>query len=186
MDFFEVTMENITIYSKENRIDTQLFNQMFALLEQSFPTSERRNYAGHLAEFSAPQFHSICYIPDKLQGFLNYWDFGDFIYIEHFAVQPQLRGQGTGSRIMEHLRSVAGDKLMVLEAEPPSDSEIAARRVVFYNRLGFELNSYNYIQPAMMEGEQPIPLVIMSTPRGLTESEYIYIRDTMYREVYRQ
>lgn len=178
-------MDNIVIYSKSNMIERRMFNQLFSLIQLSFPTSERRNYAGHLGEFSEDRFRSICYIPDVLKGILNYWDFGDFIYIEHFAIAPELRGQGTGSALMGELRTIVGNRTLVLEAEPPADSDIAARRIAFYERLGFVLNEYDYIQPALIEGEEPIPLVIMSAPDKLTEKEYIKIRDRLYNEVYK-
>ncbi len=178
-------MEDIVIYNKNNMIESSVFDELFSLLTLSFPPSERRNHAEHLAEFDNAEFNSICYIPDGLKSFLNYWHFGDFIYIEHFAVLPELRGQGTGSALMKVLRSLVGELPLVLEAEPPADSDIAARRIAFYERLGFVLNGYEYIQPAMMEGEEAIPLVIMSLPDRLSESEYIKIRDRLYRDVYK-
>ena len=178
-------MDNIVIYSKDNMIGKDLFNQLFSLLEISFPTSERRTYSGHLSEFDAPEFHSLCYMPDDLRAVLNYWDLGEFIYIEHFAVAPELRGQGTGSLLMHELRSVVGERPLVLEAEPLTDSSIAARRIAFYQRLGFEYNEYDYIQPPLIEGESPIPLKIMSAPDRLSEDEYIRVRDRLYRDVYK-
>lgn len=178
-------MDNVVIFSKGNMIEKSMFDQLFSLLQLSFPTSERRNYAGHLGEFAEDKFRCICYIPEALKGFLNYWDFGDFVYAEHFAVAPELRGQGTGSALMGELRAIVGNRTLVLEAEPPADSDIAARRIAFYERLGFVLNEYDYIQPALIEGERPIPLVIMSSPRRLTESEYQSIRDRLYKEVYK-
>ncbi len=178
-------MDNVVIYSKSNMIEKCVFDQMFSLLRLSFPKCERRDYKGHLSEFGEDKFRSMCYIPDDLKGFLNYWDFGDFVYVEHFATAPELRGQGIGSALMRVLRSVVGSRILVLEAEPPSDSEIAARRISFYRRLGFELNDYPYIQPSLIEGEKPIPLVIMSSPDKLSESEYIAMRDRLYKEVYK-
>ncbi len=180
-----VRMDNIVIYSKDNMIEKSLFDRLFSLLEISFPTSERRTYSGHLSEFDNAEFHSICYVPNELKAVLNYWDFGEFVYAEHFAVAPELRGQGTGSALMGELRAVVGNRTLVLEAEPPSDSSIAARRIAFYERLGFMLNEYEYIQPPLIEGEGPIPLVIMSAPDKLTESEYIKIRDRLYKDVYK-
>ncbi|MBE6890125.1 MAG: GNAT family N-acetyltransferase [Ruminococcaceae bacterium] len=178
-------MNDTVVYNKHSMIDIQRFDELFAILEQSFPTTERRDRTGHLAEFSEERFNSVCYIPDKLMGFLNYWDFDDFIYIEHFAVSPELRGQGTGSALMSYLKELTDGRKLVLEAEPPTDSGIAARRVAFYERLGFKLNSYNYIQPPLIKGEKPIPLVIMSYPAPLSPDEYSMIRERMYRDVYK-
>ena len=177
-------MNDITVYDYNNRMSEERFAEFFALMEQAFPANERHTAKGHLAEFDAPEFHSICYAPDMLHGFINYWQLDGFVYVEHFAVQPELRGQGIGAALMAELRKRVGDVPLVLEAEPPQDSAIAQRRIAFYERLGFRLNPYDYVQPAMAEGESPVPLVIMSSPEALTETEFIAIRDTMYRIVY--
>ena len=73
---------------------------------------------------------------------------------------------------------------MVLEAEPYDSGELAKRRIAFYERQGFVVNEYEYIQPAIAKGEEPIPLIIMSSPRALSKTEYEAIRDAIYREVY--
>ena len=177
-------MNDITVYSSKNRMSDNVFIVFFSLMEEAFPSSERRTAQGHRAEFNSPMFNSICYMPDRIYGFINYWEFEDFVYVEHFAVQPELRGKGIGASLMEELRCRVGNKILVLEAEPPQDSDIARRRICFYERLGFMLNPYEYIQPAMSKGEQPIPLVIMSSPKALTEKEYSTIRDTIYLYVY--
>ena len=177
-------MENLTIYSKENMIDEAVFEEVWQLLEQSFPPCERWDRAGFLSEYENPEFRSLVYRPEKLAGVLNYWDFGSFIYVEHFAVQPQLRGQGTGAMLMGELSRLADGRTFLLEAEPPSDSPIAARRIAFYERLGLLLNSHEYIQPAMGEDEQPVPLVIMSSPKALTAEEFVQARDRLYGSVY--
>lgn len=177
-------MDNITVYNKTYRMSEKRFDEYFAILEQAFPPSERRSRKGHLKEFEAPEFNSICYCPDGLVGFINYWDFDEFIYVEHFAVHSEHRGQGTGAALVARLRSRVAGKPMVLEAEPPQDSPTAARRIAFYERLGFVLNGHEYIQPPMSEGQPSVPLVIMSSPQALSEQEFIKIRDTMYCEVY--
>ncbi len=177
-------MKNITVYNHDNMISESLFGEVWRLLEQSFPSNERWDYAGFLGEYANPEFNSLIYCPDKLGGVLNYWDFGEFIYVEHFAVSPELRGQGTGAALMEELRRRAGGRPLALEAEPPEDSPIAARRIGFYNRIGFVQNPYEYIQPAMGENEQPLPLVIMSSPEIFTEDEFTRVREKMYEKVY--
>lgn len=179
-------MENTVIFNRNNMMDKSIFEQYFALLQLSFPTSERRDYAGHLGEFSEERFSSLCYIPDdKLRGFINSWDLGDFVYVEHFAIDPQLRGNGTGTALMNALRTATGEKPLVLEVEPPQESEIAARRVNFYKRLGFEMNGYKYIQPPLIKGEKPIPLCIMSAPSALSQNDFSRIVSAMYKYVYK-
>ncbi len=165
-------------------ISTELFGRVWELLELSFPSNERWDYDGFLGEYANAEFNSMVYCPDELGGVLNFWDFGSFIYVEHFAVAPKLRGQGTGAALMEELRRRVGDRPLALEAEPPEDSPIAARRIGFYKRIGFLQNPYEYIQPAMGENEQPLPLVIMSSPKLFTEAEFVEVRERMYERVY--
>lgn len=178
-------MKDITIYSGDNMIPSDVFEDVWQLLEESFPSCERWDHDGFLAEYTNPEFRSLVYRPDALSGVLDFWDFGSFVYVEHFAVAPELRGQGTGSAMMEELRRYVGERPLVLEAEPPSDSPLAARRIAFYERIGYVLNPYEYIQPAMGDDEHPIPLVIMSSPRPLSCDEFNAIRDRMYDRVYK-
>ena len=179
-------MNDIKVFDSEKKLSEDLFSQYYQLIELSFPKCEHWSFAKHLEEFDDIRFHSVCYCPDGIKGFINYWELDGFVYIEHFAVSPELRGLGIGSGLMSELRRTVGDRILVLEAEPPSDSTIAARRIAFYQRLGFVLNEYDYLQPAMAEDESEVPLVIMSSPKVLSHSEYRVIRDILYREIYKK
>ena len=177
-------MSHICIYDYQNPIPEKLFDELFSLMLLSFPPDERRTKAEHYAEFSRPPFHSLCCIEDGLQGFMSYWDFGSFVYLEHFAVQPSLRGKGLGFSLMQQLRSHIGNRTLVLEAEPPELNEKAARRVGFYNRLGFSVNEYTYYQPPITDDQPPVRLIIMSAPERLSPQQFAEIRGTIYRDAY--
>ena len=117
----------------------------------------------------------------KLLGLLTTWEFADFIYIEHFAIDPALRSQGYGS---EALKAFIHEqcKPLVLEAEPPTD-EMTHRRIRFYERIGLTLYDYPYIQPAYTEESLPVELRLM----GTIDTENIpldKVSDTLHREVY--
>ena len=114
-------------------------------------------------------------------GVITRWDFGDFIYIEHFAIDPALRSQGYGS---EALKAFIHEqcKPLVLEAEPPTD-EMTRRRIRFYERIGLTLYDYPYIQPAYTEESLPVELRLMGTID--TEATPLdRVSDTLHREVY--
>ena len=65
----------------------------------------------------------------ELAGMISYWNFGTFVYVEHFAIDPSLRGGGTGSEVLAELRRSLG-RPVVLEVERPADSNpMAARRI---------------------------------------------------------
>ena len=73
----------------------------------------------------------------KVLGFLNFWELSDFVYLEHFAVDKNLRGKGLGSELIRKLSEICAGKTIVLEAEPPELNEFSSRRIEFYRRLGF-------------------------------------------------
>lgn len=178
-------MADIHVYSCDDRMPAELFEQFYLLMENSFPTTERRDHEGFSEELSRERFHLMCQTAaNKLISVLTYYVFDGFSYVEHFAVNSEQRGQGIGSDMMKRLLSYADGKTVVLEVEPSSDGGIARHRIAFYERLGFVLNDYEYIQPPLMKGEPSIPLMIMSTPDPLSFEEFENIRDTLYKEVY--
>ena len=95
------------------------------------------------------------------------WETEDFCYLEHFAVQPSLRGHGTGSTILRQL--LTQDKPLILEIEPPDD-EITCRRKHFYERNGLRAQPYRHVQLPFQGGGPIVPLVIMAN-RDLTAQQ---------------
>ncbi len=177
-------MKEITIYSYKNPMSREQFSRIFGILEYSFPKSERRGYSEHLAEFTRPAFRSMVLSDGGILGFMNFWELKGFIYLEHFAVVKEMRKKGLGAYLMDELKKLSDSRPIILEAEPPEQSDIAARRVRFYERLGFVLNSYKYFQPPYSEGEPPLPLCIMSYPNALSREEFLRIRNELYRGAY--
>ena len=102
--------------------------------------------------------------------------------MEHLAVSREFRGDGIGGQMMrEYIQQSV--KPVVLEVELP-ETDIAKRRIAFYQRLGFQLNGFAYRQPPMRKGHGWYPLMIMSFPSSLTEEEFEPIKKKIYREVY--
>ena len=79
-------------------------------------------------------------------GFLSYWNFEGYTYVEHFAVTPAKRGLNIGTKMLNHLiREVSPNVL--LEVEPPTDS-LTEKRIKFYERNGFRVRGeFKYTQP---------------------------------------
>lgn len=177
-------MKEISIYSHKNPMSREQFSKIFEILEYSFPKSERRGYNEHLSEFSKPAFRSMVLSDGGVLGFMNFWELEGFIYLEHFAVAKEMRGSGLGTFLMDELKKVSDSRPIILEAEPPEQSETAARRIRFYERLGFILNRYKYFQPPYSNGEAPLPLCIMSCPDELRSEEFLRIRNELYRGAY--
>lgn len=183
-----VLMDEITIYSRENPIPQECFAELYEIMEYSFPPTERGSSRLHQREFERERFRSLC-MPYELNGgkisaFMNYYVFDDFVFLEHFAVARELRGKGIGSKLVQELLS-RENKSVVLEAEPASQSDYAARRIAFYQRLGFNVNPYVYYQPAFSSEYPAIELVLLSCPKPLAEDEFVKVRNILYKEVYR-
>ncbi len=162
------------------------FDDIYTLMETSFPPDERRKCEGQAALFDDEKYRIYTVKDDggkRVLGFFAIWEFEKWLYIEHFAVSPTQRGKGLGSRMLAELTAMT-DKKICLEVELP-ENEIAERRISFYERNGFKLNRYEYVQPAMEEGKKAVPLYIMTYGGGINETEFNDIRGKLYRYVYK-
>ncbi|MGE6260502.1 GNAT family N-acetyltransferase [Heyndrickxia sporothermodurans] len=161
------------------------FDKIFALMEVTFPENERRTYAGQKELMADPHYRLITESDSNNQivAFLAAWEFPLFRFVEHIAVNPIMRGSGIGGKMMpaymEELK-----KPVLLEVEHP-DTELAQRRIGFYERLGFHLNPFEYVQPPLQKGQDNLPLNLMSYPQLLTDEEFILYRKILYRHVYK-
>ena len=160
------------------------FDEVFSIMEKSFPPDEMRPYSEQKALLSNGKYKVFAaFEGEKIISFAATWQFDNILFLEHLATDPSLRGQGVGAKMLDFLTS--GEKRTVcLEAEPP-ESEITSRRIAFYNRNGFYLNEYPYIQPPISQGRAPVPLMIMTHGRDIDECEFEAIRDLLYKEVYK-
>ena len=102
-------------------INIDEFDNVFAIMEQSFPDDERRNYTEQRALFDNPEY-SIYVVDDdrdnRIKAFIAVWDFEEFAYVEHFAVNPEYRNGGIGAEVLHRLHELM-DKQLCLEVEPP-------------------------------------------------------------------
>lgn len=161
------------------------FDEVFAIMEASFPVSEIRTYNGQQALLLNSNYHLFTEqdTTGKTLAFLAAWEFPDLRFVEHIAVDPDIRGGGIGKKLMSDYISSA-DIPVLLEVEPPV-GELEQRRIGFYERLGFHLNAYEYVQPPLREGQADLPLRIMTYPRPVNEAEFRKFRDLLYTEVYK-
>lgn len=162
------------------------FTEVYQLMEQSFPESEFRIFE-HQQQLLHNNFYSLHTEQDasgRVTALLAGWRLPGFSFIEHLAVDPSLRGGGVGARLIQQfIRARESDGPIILEVEPPVE-EMAKRRIGFYERLGFHLNPFDYVQPPLREGADELKLLIMSYPSPLTPQEFKDYRTALYREVY--
>ena len=160
------------------------WDSLVHIYHTSFPIDEQRpiksiiHLIGHDNRFVA---YALLDAEEGFLGLLTTWHFEEFIYIEHFAIAPNLRSKGHGTEaikafIKEH------SKPIVLEAEPPTD-EFSTRRIHFYERCGLTLYDFPYIQPAYTSTSKPVELHLMGTLNTCLTPLSI-ISDILHKEVY--
>lgn len=159
------------------------FDEVFAIMQASFPTDEYRPYDEQKALLQHPRYHLVTLTEEgRVIAFAATYSFPTFLFVEHLAVTQTHRNRGLGAQLLAQLQRES-DRRLCLEVELPED-DLSRRRIGFYERNGFTLNDYPYTQPPISKGRQPVPLRLMSTGGALTEAEFETIRDTLYREVY--
>lgn len=155
------------------------------VMQTAFPVQERRDTPQQRAYSDTnPLFFNNIVLEDETPvGMISYWDFGDFYYIEHFAIAPALRNGGYGKRVLEKMKELLKEAPIVLEVEAPTD-EMSTRRIGFYERSGFVLHEKPYMQPPYRKGDAEVPMFLMSCGALEMENEFERIKATIYNKVY--
>ena len=164
--------------------DTALYGYMEQLMTTSFPSEEYRSL-DELRNYtdSKPYFYcNIIFHHDTPVGFITYWNFGKFYYVEHFAVDPAQRNGGHGKNVLNHLCQLLQHPI-VLEVEMPEE-EMAQRRINFYKRQGFVLWEKPYLQPPYRPTDEYLPMLLMAHGDLECERDFETVKDSIYREVY--
>ncbi len=158
-------------FSEVTNINDTWYPSFYAIYSTAFPVHEQRNRQQQIEAFSSKNYHLDVWIENgKLQSFIAYWEFDTFIYIEHFAVDKELRGQHIGSKT---LISFAGNKkkVIILEIDPLID-EISRKRFSFYEKTGFRLNPFKHFHPPYRKEYPPHELLVLSYPESINEELY--------------
>ena len=168
-------MNDFDLNSKEKRImefdilDEKSYPDFLRLYNESFPENERRLYksAEDVSRFvkeKGGKFKGFVYNDgsDLFLAFLTYWVFEGFIYIEHFAVDPQHRSKNIGRKMLAHLFNTVGENVLI-EVEMPGSEPNADRRIEFYRKNGFRLREdINYVQPSYGPGQKGLRMMLVT------------------------
>lgn len=160
------------------------FDDVFSLMQKSFPKNEYRTYENQKKLLKNPHYKITPYFGSgsELLAFAAVWKFDFFKFVEHIAVSENCRGMGIGSKIMRDIIEKS-DTDIVLEIEPPID-EMTAKRLRFYEKLGFKCNDFKYFQLPLNKNDKPIPLKILSYPQTLDATKFEKIKEIIYSNVY--
>ena len=151
-------------------VTDEKFSSVYKRLIDAFPYEERRDERDEKKCFLKSQFN-FCEITDDGEsvGLIVFWVFSKFLFVEHIAINKEIRSKGYGSKTFELLKTQYNLPI-ILEAESP-ETEMQKKRIRFYENLGFKVNSYSYTQPSY-HNEESVPLMVLSFPQLLSESEF--------------
>lgn len=159
------------------------FDELFAILEEGFPPSERRTKSDQRKLLDLEEYRIYGLREEgNLIGFVAEWEGPEYRFVEHFVVNEAFRGNGVGSRLLSEYNDLS-DKPVVLEVEPP-ENEIQKKRIKFYRRNGYHFTEYSYVQPSINADIKGVPLVLMSYPDQLTDDRFLSVKDWLFSTVY--
>lgn len=169
------------------RLKNREFDLVYPIMEVSFPVNERRTYEEQKALLKNAAY--AIYVlkdgeNDAVKGFMALWELERLVFLEHFAVAPGCRNGGLGAKMLAQAQRLL-QKPFCLEVELP-ETALAARRIAFYERNGFFLNDFPYIQPPLSNGRDPVPLRVMTSGRAVSREEFERIKALLYTRVYGQ
>ncbi len=155
------------------------FEEAWQLYLDSFPLKERRVLKEQKDILNDRNYNMTCYRKnDTLIAIAFYWEIDNYTFLEHFAINNNLRGESYGSKILK--KFIDDNESIILEIEPVID-EITQRRLNFYKRLNFVLNEYEHYQIPFRKAEVEVDLklLLMSYEKKLNKNEYEKIYKNM-------
>ena len=147
------------------------FAKFWEIYSTSFPLNERRTFEQQSAVLKKAEYQVNIYLSEnQVIGFIAQWTTKEFVFIEHFAVSPEVRGIGFGSAILKPFIEKQAIPIL-LEIEPPVD-DLSRKRLRFYESLGFVSNDHLHFQPPYHPEDQPLRLMILTYPHQTDEEGY--------------
>lgn len=161
--------------------DDKYFSKMISIYNYSFPEFEKRTLVNQIEVLNDESYKCIVVCENNiLVGIILYWDFENYKYVEHLAIDKDLRGKSYGSKILKEFCN--DNKTIILEIDPPID-EVSVKRLKFYNKLGFVMQEFNHIHPPYRLGYEGHKLKVLSFNRELSKSEYYEFNDFLKNRI---
>lgn len=172
-------MQFIRITSEGNKF----FNDAMTLYKTSFPIFEQRTIKSQIEALKNDTYNcNAVYENSELIGILFYWKYDGYVYIEHLAICPNLRGKQYGSKILKTF--CKQNKNTILEIDPPID-DISLKRLNFYSKLGFKIHDFEHIHPPYRKNYNGHKLKVMSFNKTLSQDEFnkfsIFLKETVMK-----
>lgn len=155
------------------------------IYEEAFPPEERRPWSQLFDRQHCEHVAQLIIYAERVAGFLVSWELPSSHYFEYLVIDPVLRGQGLGTKVLQRISQLYDDEYpIVLEAEPAGYSPMPERRLAFYERFGLKVQPFPYRQPPYGEGLPWVDLHLLAN-RPLAERDFLTIQREIHRQVYR-
>jgi len=160
-------MLTVTRLTDKNILEIDNVNHLYDL---AFPFHEQRSNQGRQSVQRCSDYY-LYYFTDNsvFVCFIGSWKITNFFYIEHFAISPQLRGQGYGQKVLKLFSKQVAK--IILEIDPVIDEQ-SRKRLSFYKRCGFEQNEYKHTHPSYHSQYAPHELEVLSFPTKIDKKTY--------------
>ncbi len=167
---------------KFENVTEKTFSAVYEKMVAAFPLEERRTFSNQQKCLNnrSFEFYEIIHESNPV-GFIGLWNLNGFVFVEHLAIDEDKRSGGFGTKAIELVKEKY-NKPIILEAEAPVTPQ-QIKRISFYERLGFNVNDYPYLQPSYHGGEG-VPLKILSFPSPLTEAELVNFKKETLNSAY--
>lgn len=163
-------------------VRNQFFPSVWNIYEEAFLVDEQRSREAQKKVFKKNNYLFYTLRENKACiGLLAAWTLNEYTFIEHFAIHRDFRNQGIGLQAIKSFQ--VQEPMLVLETDRPT-TEVAQRRIEFWKRAGFKLNTCDYIQPPYDPRKNPVPMYLMTLPSTLTSKTFSTLRDEIHKVVY--
>lgn len=160
-------------------IERDEIDDIYSAMTENFTYDELRSRSAAEAILDNPDYAVYHVMTEHGKtGFVCVWLLNDTAFIEHFVIYEPFRNRGFGGAAIRKICEKFGK--VILEVEKPED-DVQKRRIEFYVRNGFALNTQPYAQPPYRDGSW-VPMHIMSYPSPLTDFDATV--EKLYAKVY--
>lgn len=157
--------------------DSVCFSRLDTLYTQAFPVHEQRDFASKQRALCDERYALEAWFDgEQFVGLSGLWCFNEYSYIEHLAIDGALRAQGYGKRLLGQL--LDSHPLIILEIDPLT-TDIAHKRLRFYQSMGFVANPWSHQHPAYHAGMAAHSLIVLSSPRAIDMPLYQRFSDDL-------
>lgn len=158
-----------------------LFPRLDSLYATAFPWHEQREPQSRRAAMADAHYVLEAWFDgEQFVGLSGCWIFDGYLYVEHLAVDGTLRSQGYGKRLLAQI--LQRQPVTVLEIDPLT-TDVARRRLRFYESMGFIANPWPHVHPAYHAETAGHELIVLSYPAALEARAYHRFNDDLCRTV---